>query len=43
MKNKLIKAGAAIGLMGLSAAVWASEACCGDLACCLERLACCLN
>jgi hypothetical protein len=43
MKNKLIKAGAAFSLMGLSAAVWATEACCGDLACCLERLACCLS
>lgn len=43
MSKKLTKLFAAFGLMGLSAAAWASEACCGDLACCLERLACCLN
>lgn len=43
MKNMLIKAAAGLGLMGLTAAVWATEACCGDLACCLEHLACCLS
>lgn len=43
MKHTLIKAAAGLGLMGLTAAVWAAEGCCGDLACCLEHLACCLN
>lgn len=41
MKSKLLKLSAGIGLLGISAAAFASAGCCGDLQCCLEMLACC--
>lgn len=42
MKSNLIKAGTAFALFGGSAAAWAANACCGDIACCLQQLLCCL-
>ena len=42
MKSKLIKIGAALALTAGSAAAFASQACCGDIACCIQRLLCCL-
>lgn len=43
MKSKLIKFAAAFGLLSASAVAFASQGCCGDLACCVQRLmACCL-
>lgn len=43
MSKKSTRVFAAFGLMSLSAAAWASDACCADLACWLAQLACCLN
>lgn len=37
------KIGAAMVLLGTSAAAWAASGCCGDLACCLQMLACCFE
>lgn len=42
MKSKLIKIGTAIALLSGSAAVFAANACCGDIACCIQQLLCCL-
>ena len=43
MKSKFVKLGAALGLLGASAAAFAAQNCCGDLACCVQQLiACCL-
>ncbi len=41
MTTRLKKTIAAVGLLSASAAVMAANTCCGDLACCLERLASC--
>ncbi len=42
MKSKLIiKSTAAIGLLLGSAAAFAANGCCGDVACCLQSLICC--
>lgn len=42
MKSKLLKLGAAIGLLSASAIAFAASNCCGELAaCCLELLGCC--
>jgi hypothetical protein len=42
MKKKLIKIGAAIGLvLGSTAAFAAANGCCGSIECCLQMLACC--
>lgn len=43
MKSVFIKLSAVVGLLSVSAAAWAAQGCCGDLACCLQQLmACCL-
>lgn len=43
MKSKLIKAASAAALLLASVGAYASTLdCCGDLACCLKMLACCL-
>ena len=43
MKSKLIKLAAAAGLLTASAVAFAAQGCCGDLACCVQKLmACCL-
>jgi len=43
MKSKLIKIGAALGLLSASAVAFAAQGCCGDLACCVQQLLnCCL-
>jgi hypothetical protein len=42
MKSKLIKISAAVALLCGSAAAFATQACCGDIACCLQQLLCCL-
>jgi hypothetical protein len=43
MKSKLIKISAAGALLLASAGAFAASMdCCGDLACCLKMLACCL-
>jgi hypothetical protein len=43
MKSNLIRAAAAVGLVSASAAAFAAQSCCGDLACCVQHLmACCL-
>lgn len=43
MKSRLIKISAGLSLLTASAMAFASQHCCGDLACCVERLlACCL-
>lgn len=41
MKSKLIKTGAALALLGGCAAAFATQACCGDIACCVQQLLCC--
>jgi hypothetical protein len=40
MKSIVIKSFVTVSLLGVSAAAFASS-CCGDLACCLQMLACC--
>jgi hypothetical protein len=42
MKSKWIKTAAAITLLSGSVAAFAAQACCGDMACCLQQLLCCL-
>lgn len=42
MKSKLVKLTAGAGLLFATAAAFASANCCGDLACCLQMLVCCL-
>ncbi|HSI46956.1 MAG TPA: hypothetical protein VLA61_01660 [Ideonella sp.] len=42
MKSRFLKLSAAIALATLSTVALAANACCGDLACCLQHLACCL-
>lgn len=41
MKSKFLKVTVAFGLLSASAAVLASNSCCGSLECCLQMLACC--
>ncbi len=43
MKSTFIKFTAAAALLGTSVAAYASANCCGDLACCLQTLACCFQ
>lgn len=43
MSKKFHKIGAALALLSTSAAAWAATGCCGDLACCLQMLACCFE
>lgn len=42
MKSKLIKIAAVAGLLSGSAAAFAAQACCGDIACCIQQWLCCL-
>jgi hypothetical protein len=42
MKSNLIKIAAAVTLLGASAAAFAAQSCCGDIACCIQHLICCL-
>ncbi|MFG6429870.1 hypothetical protein [Roseateles sp. LYH14W] len=42
MKSKLFKIGAAVALLSGSAAAFATQACCGDIACCIQQWLCCL-
>jgi hypothetical protein len=42
MTSRFIKIGTALALLGGSAAAFAAQACCGDIACCLQQLLCCL-
>lgn len=41
MKSKLIKIGTVVGLLSASAAAFAAQGCCGDIACCIQQLLCC--
>ena len=41
MQSKLKRLAVLFGLMSVSAVALASQACCGDLACCLQQLAAC--
>lgn len=43
MKSNLKRGLAAVLLLGSSVAAYASASCCGDLICCLQQLACCLQ
>jgi len=43
MKSIWIKASAAVGLLAVSAVVWATPECCLNLECCLQMLACCFE
>lgn len=43
MKSKFLKMAAAAALLGTSVAALAANACCGDLACCLQHLICCFE
>jgi len=44
MKSKFTKITVGLALLGASAVAWASGACCGDIACCLQQMmACCLQ
>ena len=43
MKSRIIKVAAAIGLLATSALAYAASSdCCVSIACCLEKLACCM-
>jgi hypothetical protein len=43
MKSKALKMVAASLLLGTSVAALAANACCGDLACCVQHLICCFQ
>ncbi len=42
MTSKFFKITAAALLLSGSVAAFAAQSCCGDLACCIQRLLCCL-
>jgi len=42
MKSKTIKFITAVALLGGSATAFAAQSCCGDIACCIKQLLCCL-
>jgi hypothetical protein len=41
MTSKTLKLAVAAALLGTSVAALAANACCGDLACCIQHLVCC--
>ncbi|TDP84570.1 hypothetical protein EV672_103139 [Aquabacterium commune] len=44
MTSRFTKITVALALFSASAAAWASNVCCGDIACCLQQMMdCCLH
>ncbi|MES2886862.1 MAG: hypothetical protein V4739_02520 [Pseudomonadota bacterium] len=43
MMSKIIKLSAVTALLGTCVAAYAATDCCGDLACCMQMLACCFQ